>query len=83
MLADTPAQKDRVFLILTGIWLFTALFLFGNPVILDYLHPINEQNNPVLYAMLQGEQNIGLSPKENYQLVLATLGLVCLSLIHI
>ena len=39
MLADTPAQKDRVFLILTGVWLFTALFLFGNPVILDYLHP--------------------------------------------
>ncbi len=39
MLADTPGQKDRVFLILTGVWLFTALFLFGNPVILDYLHP--------------------------------------------
>ena len=39
MLDDTPGQKDRVFLILTGVWLFTALFLFGNPVILDYLHP--------------------------------------------
>ena len=77
MLADTSEQKDRVFLILTGVWLFTALFLFGNPVILDYLHPIKEQKNPVLNAMLQGEQNIGLSPKENYQLVLATLGLVC------
>ena len=77
MLADTSEQKDRVFLILTGVWLFTALFLFGNPVILDYLHPIKEQKNPVLSAMLQGEQNIGLSPKENYQLVLATLGLVC------
>ena len=77
MFADTPEQKDRVFLILTGVWLFTALFLFGNPVILDYLHPIKEQKNPVLNAMLQGEQNIGLSPKENYQLVLATLGLVC------
>jgi len=77
MFADTPEQKDRVFLILTGIWLFTALFLFGNPVILDYLQPIKEQNNPVLSAMLKEGQNIGLSPKENYQLVLATLGLVC------
>jgi O-antigen ligase len=77
MFADTPEEKDRVFLILTGVWLFTSLFLFGNPVILDYLHPIKEQKNPVLNAMLQGEQNIGLSPKENYQLVLTTLGLVC------
>ena len=39
MIADTSAQKDRVFLVLTGVWLFTALFQFGNPVILDYLHP--------------------------------------------
>ncbi len=39
MLADTPAQKDRVFLVLTGVWLFTTVFQFGNPVILDYLHP--------------------------------------------
>ena len=31
MLADTSEQKDRVFLILTSVWLFTALFLFGNP----------------------------------------------------
>ncbi|MBC8245496.1 MAG: O-antigen ligase family protein [Verrucomicrobia bacterium] len=67
MLADTPAQKDRVFLILTGIWLFTALFLFGNPVILDYLHP------PKL--ALLGEEN--RSDARPYLGILAVLGLAC------
>ena len=67
MLADTPGQKDRVFLILTGVWLFTALFLFGNPVILDYLHPPKS-------VILSGE-----SPSNvlRYLGILAVLGLAC------
>jgi O-antigen ligase len=67
MLADTPGQKDRVFLILTGVWLFTALFLFGNPVILDYLHPPKS-------VILGGE-----SPSNvlRYLGILAVLGLAC------
>ncbi len=65
MLADTPAQKDRVFLILTGVWLFTALFLFGNPVILDYLQPPK--------FVLLGEEN--RSNARPYLGILAVLGL--------
>jgi O-antigen ligase len=67
MLADTPGQKDRVFLILTGVWLITALSLFGNPVILDYLHPPKS-------VILGGE-----SPSNvlRYLGILAVLGLVC------
>ena len=67
MLAETPAQKDRVFLILTGVWLFTALFLFGNPVILDYLHPPK--------FVLLGEEN--RSNARPYLGILAVLGLAC------
>ena len=67
MLADTPAQKDRVFLILTGVWLFTALFLFGNPVILDYLHPPRS-------VLLGGESP---SNVRHYLGILAVLGLAC------
>ena len=67
MLADTPAQKDRVFLILTGVWLFTALFLFGNPVILDYLHPPK--------FVILGEEN--RSNARPYLGILAVLGLAC------
>jgi len=67
MLADTPAQKDRIFLILTGVWLFTALFLFGNPVILDYLHPPK--------FVLLGEEN--RSNARPYLGILAVLGLAC------
>ena len=67
MLADTPAQKDRVFLILTGVWLFTSLFLFGNPVILDYLHPPK--------FVLLGEEN--RSNARPYLGILAVLGLAC------
>ena len=67
MLADTPAQKDRVFLILTGVWLFTALFLFGNPVILDYLHPPKS-------VLLGGESP---SNVRHYLGILAVLGLAC------
>jgi len=67
MLADTPVQKDRVFLILTGVWLFTALFLFGNPVILDYLHPPK--------FVLLGEEN--RSNARPYLGILAVLGLAC------
>ena len=65
MLPDTPAQKDRIFLILTGVWLFTALFLFGNPVILDYLHPPK--------FVLLGEEN--RSNARPYLGILAVLGL--------
>ena len=67
MLADTPAQKDRIFLILTGVWLFTALFLFGNPVILDYLHPPK--------FVILGEEN--RSNARPYLGILAVLGLAC------
>ena len=67
MLADTPAQKDRVFLILTGVWLFTALFLFGNPVILDYLHPPK--------FVLLGEENPANA--RPYLGILAVLALAC------
>ena len=67
MLADTPAQKDRVFLILTGVWLFTALFLFGNPVILDYLHPPK-------FVLLGEENRTNAGP---YLGILAVLGLAC------
>ena len=72
MFADTPEQKDRVFLILTGIWLFTALFLFGNPVILDYLHPPKSIGIPT--------QAIGVTPEDYsnakpYIGILAVLGL--------
>ena len=74
MFADTPEQKDRVFLILTGIWLFTALFLFGNPVILDYLHPVKDIGIPT--------QSIGVTPEDDsnarpYLGILAVLGLAC------
>ncbi|HCV98949.1 MAG TPA: hypothetical protein DGJ56_06590 [Verrucomicrobiales bacterium] len=74
MFADTPEQKDRVFLILTGIWLFTALLLFGNPVILDYLHPVKDIGIPT--------QSIGVTPEDNsnarpYLGILAVLGLAC------
>ncbi len=68
MFADTPGQKDRVFLILTGIWLFTALFLFGNPVILDYLHPPK--------SLIFGDGN--RSNVLPYLGVLTVLGLACL-----
>ena len=72
MFADTPEQKDRVFLILTGIWLFTALLLFGNPVILDYLHPVKDIGIPT--------QSIGVTPEDDsnarpYLGILAVLGL--------
>jgi len=67
MLADTPAQKDRIFLILTGVWLFTALFLFGNPVILAYLHPPK--------FVILGEEN--RSNARPYLGILAVLGLAC------
>ena len=67
MLADTPGQKDRVFLILTGVWLFTALFLFGNPVILDYLHPPKS-------VLLVGENPSNVRP---YLGILTVLGLAC------
>ena len=74
MFADTPEQKDRVFLILTGIWLFTALFLFGNPVILDYLHPPKNIGIPT--------ESIGVTPEDDsnarpYLGILAVLGLAC------
>lgn len=74
MFADTPEQKDRVFLILTGIWLFTALFLFGNPVILDYLHPPKNIGIPT--------ESIGVTPGDDsnarpYLGILAVLGLAC------
>ena len=74
MFADTPEQKDRVFLILTGIWLFTALLLFGNPVILDYLHPVKDIGIPT--------QSIGVTPEDDsnarpYLGILAVLGLAC------
>ena len=67
MLADTSEQKDRVFLILTGVWLFTALFLFGNPIILDYLHPPKS-------VLLGGESP---SNVRHYLGILAVLGLAC------
>ena len=67
MLADTPGQKDRVFLFLTGVWLFTALFLFGNPVILDYLHPPKS-------VLLGGESPSNVRP---YLGILTVLGLAC------
>ena len=67
MLADTSEQKDRVFLILTGVWLFTALFLFGNPVILDYLHPPKS-------VILGGESPPSV---RQYLGILAVLGLAC------
>ena len=67
MLADTPEQKDRVFLILTGVWLFTALFLFGNPVILDYLHPPKS-------VLLGDESPSNVRP---YLGILVVLGLAC------
>ena len=74
MFADTPEQKDRVFLILTGIWLFTALLLFGNPVILDYLHPPKNIGIPT--------ESIGVTPEDDsnarpYLGILAVLGLAC------
>ena len=67
MLADTSEQKDCVFLILTGVWLSTALYLFGNPVILDYLHPPKS-------VILGGESPSNLLP---YLGILAVLGLAC------
>ncbi len=67
MLADTPGQKDRVFLILTGVWLFTALALFGNPVILDYLHPPKS-------VILPSESPSNVLP---YLGILVVLGLAC------
>ena len=61
-------------MILTGIWLFTALFLFGNPVILDYLHPVKDIGIPT--------QSIGVTPEDDsnarpYLGILAVLGLAC------
>ena len=75
MLADSPKQKDRVFLILVGVWLFTALFLFGNPVILDYLHPPKSIGVPT--------ESIGVTPGDDsaalsYVGILTVLGLACL-----
>ena len=75
MLADSAEQKDRVFLILVGVWLFTALFLFGNPVILDYLHPPKSIGVPT--------ESIGVTPGDDsatrpYVGILAVLGLACL-----
>ena len=67
MFADTPEQKDRVFLILTSVWLFTALFLFGNPVILDYLHPPKS-------VLLGDESPSNVRP---YLGILVVLGLAC------
>ena len=67
MLADTSEQKDCVFLILTGVWLSTALYLFGNPVILDYLHPPKS-------VILGGESPSNVLP---YLGILAVLGLAC------
>ena len=61
-------------MILTGIWLFTALFLFGNPVILDYLHPPKNIGIPT--------ESIGVTPGDDsnarpYLGILAVLGLAC------
>ena len=74
MFADTPEQKDRVFLILTGIWLFTALFLFGNPVILDYLHPVKDIGIPTQSIGVTSEDDSNARP---YLGILAVLGLAC------
>ena len=74
MFADTPEQKDRVFLILTGIWLFTALLLFGNPVILDYLHPVKDIGIPTQSIGVTTEDDSNARP---YLGILAVLGLAC------
>ncbi|MDP6084164.1 MAG: O-antigen ligase family protein [Verrucomicrobiota bacterium] len=74
MFADTPEQKDRVFLILTGVWLFTALFLFGNPVILDYLHPPKSTGFSANLLGLPAQDNSNARP---YLGILAVLGLAC------
>ena len=74
MFADTPEQKDRVFLILTGVWLFTALFLFGNPVILDYLHSPKSIGFSANLLGLPAQDNSNVRP---YLGILAVLGLAC------
>ena len=74
MFADTPEQKDRVFLILTGVWLFTALFLFGNPVILDYLHSPKSIGFSANLLDLPAQNNSNVRP---YLGILAVLGLAC------
>ena len=74
MFADTPEQKDRVFLILTGVWLFTALFLFGNPVILDYLHSPKSIGFSANLLGSAAQNNSNVRP---YLGILAVLGLAC------
>ena len=75
MLADTTEKKDHVFLILIGVWLFTTLFLFTNPVILDYLHPPKNIGIPT--------ESLGVKPEDysnaqSYIGILLVLGLACL-----
>ena len=74
MFADTPEQKDRVFLILTGVWLFTALFLFGNPIILDYLHSPKSIGFSANLLDLPAQNNSNVRP---YLGILTVLGLAC------
>tara|TARA_Y100000588_G_scaffold380799_1_gene465275 strand:- start:854 stop:2311 length:1458 start_codon:yes stop_codon:yes gene_type:complete len=75
MFAENSGQKDRVFLVLVGIWLFTALFMFGNPVILDYLHPPKNIGLPT-DIILTGSENY--SNAQSYIGILSALGLACL-----
>ena len=75
MFSDTIEQKDRVFLILIGAWLFTALFLFTNPVILDYLHPPKNIGLPTESLGVKPEDYSNAQP---YIGVLLVLGLACL-----
>ncbi len=75
MFADTTEQKDRVFLILIGVWLFTALFLFTNPVILDYLHPPKNIGLPTESLGVKPEDYSNAQP---YIGILSVLGLACL-----
>ena len=75
MFADTPEHKDRIFLILIGAWLFTALFLFTNPVILDYLHP---PKNIGLPTESLGIKSGDYSNAKPYIGILSVLGLACL-----
>ena len=75
MIADTTEKKDHVFLILIGVWLFTTLFLFTNPVILDYLHPPKNIGIPT--------ESLGVKPEDysnaqSYIGILLVLGLACL-----
>ena len=75
MIADTAEQKDRVFLILIGVWLFTALFLFTNPVILDYLHPPKNIGLPTESLGVKPEDYSNAQP---YIGILSVQGLACL-----